>query len=95
MIRRPKLLVVDQPTWGVDAGAARLIRQALVDMAGEGSGIVVISQDLDELYEIADRMAVIHEGRLSPLRPAAEWTREAIGLEMMGVANRQGSIHAA
>jgi simple sugar transport system ATP-binding protein len=95
IIQRPKLLVVDQPTWGVDAGAARLIRQALVDLAGEGSAILVISQDLDELFEIADRLTVIHDGHLSAVRPAAEWSREAIGLEMMGVANRQGSGHAA
>jgi simple sugar transport system ATP-binding protein len=84
MVKRPKLLVVDQPTWGVDAGAARLIRQALVDLAAEGSAVLVVSQDLDELFEIADRLAVIHDGHLSALRPAREWTREAIGLEMLG-----------
>ena len=95
IIQHPKLLVVDQPTWGVDAGAARLIRQALVDLAGEGSAILVISQDLDELFEIADRLTVIHDGHLGPVRPVAEWSREAVGLEMMGVANRQGSGHAA
>jgi simple sugar transport system ATP-binding protein len=95
IIRRPKLLIVDQPTWGVDAGAARLIRQALVDLAGEGSAILVISQDLDELFEITDRLTVIHDGRLGPLRPVSEWSREAIGLEMMGVASRRGPGHAA
>jgi ABC-type uncharacterized transport system ATPase subunit len=84
MVKKPKLLVVDQPTWGVDAGAARLIRQALVDLAAQGSAVLVISQDLDELFEIADRLAVIHDGQLSPVRPAAAWTREAIGLEMLG-----------
>ena len=84
--RRPRLLVVDQPTWGLDAGAARLIRQAIVDLASAGSAVLVIGQDLDELIEIADRLAVIHDGRLSPARPAAAWTREAIGLAMMGVA---------
>ncbi|WP_230532638.1 ABC transporter ATP-binding protein [Microvirga roseola] len=94
IIRRPRLLVVDQPTWGVDAGAARLIRQALVDLAREGSAVVVISQDLDELFEIADRMAVIHQGRMSPLKPTAQWTKEAVGLEMMGVAQAQGGAHA-
>jgi general nucleoside transport system ATP-binding protein len=95
IIREPKLLVVDQPTWGVDAGAARLIRQALVDLARGGGAVLVISQDLDELFEIADRMAVVHDGRLSPLRPTAEWTREAIGLEMLGTGHRQGASHAA
>jgi len=94
IIRRPKLLVVDQPTWGVDAGAARLIRQALVDLASEGSAVVVISQDLDELFEIADRMAVIHQGHLSPLRNIGEWTKEAVGLEMLGEAQVHGASHA-
>lgn len=86
IIRAPKLLVVDQPTWGVDAGAARVIRQALIDLAAGGAAVLVISQDLDELFAIADRMAVIHDGRVSPLRPTGAWTREAVGLEMMGVA---------
>lgn len=87
ILRGPKLLVVDQPTWGVDAGAARLIRQALVDLAAKGAAVLVISQDLDELFEIADRLCVIVDGRLSALRPVSEWTREAIGLEMMGVGD--------
>jgi simple sugar transport system ATP-binding protein len=56
---------------------------------------LVISQDLDELFEIADRLTVIHDGHLGPVRPVPDWSREAIGLEMMGVANRQGSGHAA
>lgn len=94
IIRKPKLIIVDQPTWGVDAGAARLIRQALVDLAREGSAVVVISQDLDELFEVADRMAVIHQGTLSPLKPIGEWTKEAVGLEMLGVAQAQGGVHA-
>jgi simple sugar transport system ATP-binding protein len=92
VVRRPALLVVDQPTWGVDAGAARLIRQALVDLAREGAGVLVVSQDLDELFEIADRIAVIRGGALSPARPAAAWTRDGIGLEMMGAAE---AAHAA
>ena len=53
-------------------GAARLIRQALVDLAAEGSAVVVISQDLDELFEIADRIAVIQHGQLEPApKPAS------------------------
>jgi simple sugar transport system ATP-binding protein len=54
----------------------------------------VISQDLDELFEISDRLAVIHAGRLSATRPTREWTRAAVGLEMLGVAGGQGA-HAA
>ena len=95
IIRNPKLLVVDQPTWGVDAGAARLIRQALVDLARAGSAVLVISQDLDELFEMADRIAVIHDGRLGAPRRTAEWTRAGIGLEMLGTEQRQGVGHAA
>ena len=82
--RRPGLLVVAQPTWGVDAGAAALIRQALLDQARGGAAVLVISQDLDELLEIADRIAVIFHGRLSAALPVAGLTREAIGLLMGG-----------
>jgi simple sugar transport system ATP-binding protein len=57
--RKPGVLVVNQPTWGVDAGASATIRQAIVDLARQGSAVLVISQDLDEIFEIADRIAVI------------------------------------
>jgi len=84
ILREPGVLVVSQPTWGVDAGAAATIRQALVDLAGRGTAVLVVSQDLDELLEIADRTAVMFHGRLSaPLR-AAEVTREKLGLLMGG-----------
>ena len=65
ILQRPAVLIVNQPTWGVDAGAAAAIRQALVDLAAAGSAIVVISQDLDELLELCDTLAVINGGRLS------------------------------
>ncbi len=83
--RQPGVLVVSQPTWGVDAGAAALIRQALIDLARAGSAVLVISQDLDEIFEIADRIAVISRGHLSPAEPAATVTRESIGLLMGGI----------
>jgi ABC-type uncharacterized transport system ATPase subunit len=83
--RRPTVLVVSQPTWGVDAGAATTIRQALVDLARSGSAIVMISQDLDEILEISDRVAVIANGRLSRPRARADLPREAIGLMMTGI----------
>ena len=84
ILGKPRLLVVSQPTWGVDAGAASLIRQALVDLAAGGASVLVISQDLDELFEVADRMAVIFHGRLSPAYPVEDLTREAVGLLMGG-----------
>ena len=89
--RRPIVLVVSQPTWGVDAGAAAMIRQALIDLARSGSAVLVISQDLDEIFEIADRIAVISRGHLSPAEPAAGATRESIGLLMGGIG--EGEPH--
>ncbi|SDO67278.1 nucleoside ABC transporter ATP-binding protein [Methylobacterium phyllostachyos] len=80
----PGILVVDQPTWGVDAAAAARIRQALIDLAARGSAVLVISQDLDELFEIAGSIAVLHAGHLSAAMPRAETTREAVGLLMGG-----------
>ncbi|MEQ8708874.1 MAG: ABC transporter ATP-binding protein [Rhodospirillales bacterium] len=84
IMQDPKLLIVAAPTWGVDAGAATAIRQALIDLRGRGAAILVISQDLDELFEITDRIAVIHHGRLSSARPTSETTIEEIGLLMGG-----------
>ncbi|HEX6121436.1 MAG TPA: ATP-binding cassette domain-containing protein, partial [Dongiaceae bacterium] len=80
----PKVLVVSQPTWGVDAGAATAIHQALIDLADNGAAVVVISQDLDEIFSLADRIAVIAEGRLSQAMPVAEVSIEQIGLLMGG-----------
>jgi ABC-type uncharacterized transport system ATPase subunit len=63
--RQPAVMIVNQPTWGVDAGAAARIRQALIELARAGSAVLVISQDLDELFEISDSIAVMHNGELS------------------------------
>jgi len=80
------VLIVSQPTWGVDAGAAAVIRQALLDLSGRGTAVLVISQDLDELTEIADRIAVMFHGHLSEAIDAAAATRETLGLLMGGSA---------
>jgi simple sugar transport system ATP-binding protein len=94
ILREPGVLVVAQPTWGVDAGASATIRQALINLAGRGAAVLVISQDLDELEEIADRIAVIFHGRLSEAIDAAAATREALGLLMGGSAVRKDLGHA-
>ena len=99
ILREPGVLVVSQPTWGVDAGAAATIRQALIDLAARGTAVLVISQDLDELTEIADRIAVMFHGRLSAPLNAVEATREALGLLMGGASagaseGEQGAKHA-
>ena len=82
MAREPKLIVINQPTWGIDAAAAAAIRQALIDLARRGAAVVLISQDLDELLETADRILVISGGRL--LEPLQEKSRDEIGLLMTG-----------
>jgi simple sugar transport system ATP-binding protein len=84
ILRQPGVLVVSQPTWGVDAGAASVIRQALIDLAASGAAVVVISQDLDEIFSISDRIAVMQGGRLSPAENAADMTAEQVGLLMGG-----------
>jgi simple sugar transport system ATP-binding protein len=93
--RKPGILVVNQPTWGVDAGAAALIRQALIDLASGGSAVLVISQDLDEIFEIANRIAVISRGNLSPSYDAHGMTMERIGLLMGGAHGDPAAIDRA
>jgi general nucleoside transport system ATP-binding protein len=96
ILREPGVLVVSQPTWGVDAGAAAVIRQALIDLAARGTAVLVISQDLDELAEIADRIAVMFHGRLSAPLEAAAASRERLGLLMGGsTAAPEEAVHAA
>jgi simple sugar transport system ATP-binding protein len=92
VLQRPEVLVVNQPTWGVDASAAASIRQALLDLAENGAAVIVISQDLDELMEISDRFAALNEGRLSEPRPAQGLTVDEIGL-MMGGAHGMEVAH--
>ncbi|MGJ5132687.1 ABC transporter ATP-binding protein [Bradyrhizobium oligotrophicum] len=95
ILRTPAVLVVNQPTWGVDAGAAAIIRQALIDLASAGAAVLVTSQDLDELIEIADRIAVMFHGHLSEALPRAEATRERLGLLMGGASLEKEAAHAA
>lgn len=82
LLRAPRQLVVMQPTWGVDAGAAALIHQALLDMAGRGTAVLVISQDLDEILTLADEIAVLEGGVLSAPEPAAALSAARIGMKM-------------
>ncbi len=94
ILREPGVLVVSQPTWGVDAGAASVIRRALIDLAARGSAVLVISQDLEEIFSICDKIAVIHHGRLSKEHPAAEMTPEKVGLLMGGAHPEESEIPA-
>lgn len=84
LMASPRIAIVNQPTWGVDVGAATAIRRALLALAEKGCAIVLISQDLEEILTLAHRIGVLHEGRLSPLREAGTMTAEGIGLLMGG-----------
>lgn len=84
VLQAPRVLIVNQPTWGVDAGAAAAVRQSLLDLARAGAGVIVISQDLDELLELSDRFCALNEGRLSAPRPTEGLTLDEIGLMLGG-----------
>ncbi len=92
--RDPAVLVVNQPTWGVDAGAAQTIREELVSLARKGAAVLVISQDLDELFEISDMIAVISDGKLSPAYAADSLTAEQVGLMMGGIHHAHDGLGA-
>jgi len=85
IMQEPKVLVVSQPTWGVDVGAAAFIRQSMIDLRNAGTAILVVSEELDELFEICDRIAVIADGRLSPAVRTHDTSVEEIGRWMSGL----------
>ena len=87
----PKVMVFAQPTWGVDVGAAMLIRQAILDMRDQGVAVLVLSEELDELFMLSDRIAVLADGRLSRAVPAAETSINQIGVWMSGDFTYQGA----
>jgi len=89
----PGVIIINQPTWGVDAAAAAAIRQAILDRASGGAAVVVISQDLDELLEIADNFAALNGGRLTPTRPVEGLTVDEIGLMMGGTHGMEVAHH--
>ena len=82
--QQPKVMIAAQPTWGVDVGAAAQIRQALLDLRDTGVAILVVSEELDELFEICDRLAVMARGRLSSPKPVRETNAAEIGMLMSG-----------
>lgn len=99
---KPKLLIVSQPTWGVDVGASAQIRGEILALRDAGCAVLVVSEELDELFEISDRLHVIAKGRLSPSLDRADATIERIGEWMSGLWDAQGTknnneetVHAA
>jgi general nucleoside transport system ATP-binding protein len=88
---QPKLLLVAQPTWGVDVGASAFIRQTLVDLSRAGAAVLVVSEELDELFEICDRLLVICQGRVSAPLVRTATDREEVGLLMTGLGAGSGA----
>lgn len=84
IMQTPKVMIVAQPTWGVDVGASAFLRQTILDLSRSGVGVLVISEELDELFEISDRIAVLAGGRLSEAVPKDQTDAERIGLLMAG-----------
>ncbi|MGC4088989.1 MAG: ABC transporter ATP-binding protein [Polyangiaceae bacterium] len=82
---QPKLLIVAQPTWGVDVGAAAQIRAALLALRDSGAAILLVSEELDELFELCDALVVMAKGRVSPRLAIADATRARIGEWMSGL----------
>ena len=83
----PQLMIVAQPTWGVDVGASAVLRQTLLDLSRTGVAILVISEELEELFEVSDRIAVLAAGKLSAAQPKAATNAESVGLQMSGLFN--------
>jgi general nucleoside transport system ATP-binding protein len=79
-----RLVIAHQPTWGLDVGAVRFVQEQLIAARDAGAAVLLISDDLDEIFEIADRVAVIHAGHIGEARATRDWTRESIGLAMAG-----------
>ncbi len=80
----PTLIIANQPTWGLDVGAVAFVHQQLLAAASGGAAIILISEDLDEIFALASGIAVIHDGNLTETRASANWTMTAIGSAMAG-----------
>jgi len=94
-LQNPRLLVASHPTWGVDVGSAVAIHEALVQLRDAGAAILLISEDLDELFQLCNRIGALCGGRLSPMAPAAELGIEQLGQWMAGDFDSMEAPHAA
>jgi simple sugar transport system ATP-binding protein len=81
----PRVIVAAQPTRGLDVGAIEFVHGRILDARNSGAAVLLISEDLDEVFKLSDRIAVIYEGKIMGEMPANEATRETIGLLMSGV----------
>ena len=94
ILQYPKVMIASQPTWGVDAGSQMAIHRALLNLTENGTAVLVVSQDLDELMELCGRIAVMFAGQLSEPYSVATLNAEKIGL-LMGGAKIDGSAGTA
>ena len=85
----PSLIVAHQPTWGLDIGAVSFVHEQLITARDAGAAILLISDDLDEVMTLGDRIAVMHAGQLTEARPASDWDRQSIGMAMAGLGLEQ------
>ena len=92
--RNPKVLIAAQPTRGVDVGATEFIHQRLLEQRGAGKAILLISEDLDEIRSLSDRIAVIYEGKIMGVVNRCEATVEGIGLMMAGIPFEEAMKHS-
>ena len=91
----PNLIVAHQPTWGLDIGAVSYVQAQLIAARDAGAAVLLISDDLDEVLTLGDRVAVMHGGCLTAALPALDWTRESIGLAMAGSRSEDTDMSAA
>jgi simple sugar transport system ATP-binding protein len=84
LANNPKVAIFSQPTWGVDIGAATSIRQKLLNLSQNGKAVILISQDLEEIFELSDQICVINNGILSKIMPVDKITAADVGLLMGG-----------
>lgn len=84
LARQPSLIVADQPTWGLDIGAVAYVREQLLAARERGAGILLVSEDLEEIFALADRIAVMCGGKIIAVKPVAQWTPATVGLAMTG-----------
>ncbi len=88
IMQNPKILIAAHPTWGVDIGAATAIHKALITLRDQGAAILVVSEDIDELFLISDRIGAICNGALSPIKPTPESSIQELGRMMAGDFNQ-------
>lgn len=98
LLREPDVLIADQPTRGLDVGAIETVREKILEQRKQGTGVLLISEKLDEIMEMSDRIAVLYEGEIVHTTSSAGADRETLGLQMTGSSDfssgseRQSSV---